>query len=112
MSIMMSRSLVNQVNIDHKETPPEKLSLSAFFYFGEEFFKQEVKKIEWDQNHVVKLISVSIYNFDLISKFSELTLIELPQIDLKIKKICINNFIIAKSNNYEYELMIKMQQEK
>lgn len=112
MSIMMSRSLVNQVNIDHKETPPEKLSLSAFFYFGEEFFKQEVKKIEWDQNHVVKLISVSIYNFDLISKFSELTLIELPQIDLKIKKICINSFIIVKSNNYEYELMIKMQQEK
>lgn len=109
MSILMSDSLVDQVNIDQETKGTQEVKLSAFFYFNEEYseaFEYEVKRIEWDRDSKVKLISVSLYNFDLIDRFDDMSMIKLPQINLEIKKIRMCGFIIVKSNNYEYELII------
>ena len=109
MSILMSKSLIGQVNVGQEEVKPKEVKLSAFFYFGAEHIEQEVKRVEWDQNSEVKLVSVSIYGFDIMKRFEDLVSISIPEINLEIKKISMCGFIIAKSNNYEYELIINTQ---
>lgn len=109
MQVLMSESLKGKVDLEGSLKKPE-LKLSALFVFSNgTTIESEIKQAVWNSNNNINLISILISSFELVSSLNDLLFIQMPLLNLKIENSSMEEFILSKVNNYEYELTISIK---